>query len=111
MPDTFSPTGDLRFLRRADAAAYVTDRYFPCSRQSLAKFAVKGGGPLYRKAGRVPIYKISMRGRSHASGRRGLQARSSLKTGADPASCGASVGIKGALEGPLYRRLSARPQV
>jgi hypothetical protein len=57
MPDTFSPTGDLRFLRRADAAAYVTDRYFPCSRQSLAKFAVKGGGPLYRKAGRVPIYK------------------------------------------------------
>ena len=32
-----------RFLRRADAAAYVTDRYgFPCSRQWLAKVAVVG---------------------------------------------------------------------
>jgi hypothetical protein len=46
-----------RFLRRADAAAYVTDRYgFPCSRQWLAKLAVVGGGPVFRKAGRYPIY-------------------------------------------------------
>jgi hypothetical protein len=47
-----------RFLRRADAAAYVTDRYgFPCSRQWLAKLAVVGGGPVFRKAGRYPIYQ------------------------------------------------------
>jgi hypothetical protein len=47
-----------RFLRRADAAAYLTANYgFPCSRQWLAKLAVIGGGPVYRKAGRVPIYK------------------------------------------------------
>ncbi len=46
------------FLRRADAAAYVTTRYgFPCSRQWLAKLAVTGGGPTFRKAGRYPIYK------------------------------------------------------
>ncbi len=47
-----------RFLRRVEAANYVTDRYgFPCSRQWLAKLAVVGGGPLFRKAGRYPIYQ------------------------------------------------------
>ena len=46
-----------RYLRRTDAAAYVADRYgFPCSRQWLAKLAVVGGGPVFRKAGRYPIY-------------------------------------------------------
>ncbi len=46
-----------RYLRRADAAAYVTSRFgFSCSRQWLAKLAVTGGGPIYRKAGRTPIY-------------------------------------------------------
>ena len=45
------------FLRRNQAAAYVQSKYgFPCSRQWLAKLAVTGGGPLYRKAGRTPIY-------------------------------------------------------
>ncbi len=46
-----------RFLRRADAALYVSQTYgFPCSRQWLAKLAVIGGGPTFRKAGRTPIY-------------------------------------------------------
>ena len=46
-----------RFLRRAQAATYVEATYgFPCSRQWLAKLAVIGGGPVYRKAGRTPIY-------------------------------------------------------
>lgn len=46
-----------RYLRRPDAAAYVRDTYgFPCSRQWLAKLAVIGGGPVFRKAGRVPLY-------------------------------------------------------
>jgi hypothetical protein len=46
-----------RFLRRADAAMYVAQRYgFPCSRQWLAKLAVVGGGPSFRKAGRYPVY-------------------------------------------------------
>jgi hypothetical protein len=57
--DSAAPANrDERFLRRADAAAYVTDRYgFPCSRQWLAKLAVVGGGPVFRKAGRYPIYQ------------------------------------------------------
>ena len=47
----------VRFLRRSDAAQYVQVTYgFPCSRQWLAKLAVIGGGPVYRKAGRTPIY-------------------------------------------------------
>jgi hypothetical protein len=45
------------FLRRADAAAYIRNKYgFPCSKQWLAKLAVIGGGPKFRKAGRFPIY-------------------------------------------------------
>jgi hypothetical protein len=57
MVQTLSPSGGKRYLRRADAAAYVTDHYgFPCSRQWLAKLAVLGGGPVFRKAGRYPIY-------------------------------------------------------
>src|SRR5438094_212039 len=59
--------GDLKsagygrhFLRRSDAAAYITERYgFPCSRQWLAKLAVIGGGPVFRKAGRYPVYEPS----------------------------------------------------
>ena len=52
--DSAHGRGD-RYLRRTDAAAYVTDRYaFPCSRQWLAKLAVVGGGPVFRKAGRYP---------------------------------------------------------
>lgn len=46
-----------RFVGRADAAKYIRGRYgFPCSAQWLAKLAVIGGGPPYRKAGRHPIY-------------------------------------------------------
>jgi hypothetical protein len=48
------------FLRRAQAAEYITGRYgFPCSRQWLAKLAVIGGGPVFRKAGRYPVYEPS----------------------------------------------------
>jgi hypothetical protein len=46
-----------RYMRRADAAEYIQSTYgFPCSRQWLAKLAVIGGGPVYRKAGRTPLY-------------------------------------------------------
>lgn len=58
MPEISSAADDRHFLRRADAAAYVNKTYgFPCSRQWLAKLAVIGGGPIFRKAGRYPIYK------------------------------------------------------
>ena len=40
--------------------SYVNKTYgFPCSRQWLAKLAVIGGGPVFRKAGRFPLYKPS----------------------------------------------------
>ena len=45
-------------LRRADAAQYVRDRWgVPCSKQTLAKYATVGGGPVFRKAGRFPLYE------------------------------------------------------
>jgi hypothetical protein len=46
----------FHYRRRVDAAAYVTERYFPCSPKTLAKLAVTGGGPVFRKAGRIPVY-------------------------------------------------------
>lgn len=49
-----------RYLRRREAALYIQTTFgFPCSRQWLAKLAVIGGGPIYRKAGRTPIYAPS----------------------------------------------------
>ena len=46
-----------RFLRRGDAAEYVRANWgVPCSRSWLAKLAVVGGGPTFRKSGRAPIY-------------------------------------------------------
>ena len=46
-----------RYFRRADAAHYVVENWgVPCSKAWLAKLAVVGGGPTFRKAGRAPIY-------------------------------------------------------
>jgi hypothetical protein len=45
-----------RDMTRAEAAQYITDRWFPCSPKTLAKLAVVGGGPAFRKVGRVPLY-------------------------------------------------------
>jgi hypothetical protein len=49
------PTSPL--LRRDSAAAYLTDKWgIPTSPRTLAKQACVGGGPPFRKAGRVPLY-------------------------------------------------------
>jgi len=46
-----------KFLRRAAAALYVRETWgIPCSAKWLAKLAVTGGGPIFRKAGRFPVY-------------------------------------------------------
>ena len=46
-----------RYLRRSAAAQYVREGWgLPCSARWLAKLAVVGGGPVYRKAGRFPVY-------------------------------------------------------
>ena len=45
------------YLRRSAAAEYVRKTWgLPCSTRWLAKLAVVGGGPIYRKAGRFPLY-------------------------------------------------------
>lgn len=46
-----------RLERRTDAAVYITDTFgIPCSPNTLAKLATVGGGPRFRKAGRIPLY-------------------------------------------------------
>jgi hypothetical protein len=45
------------YLRRDKAARHIREHWgLPCSPRWLAKLAVTGGGPIYRKAGRTPIY-------------------------------------------------------
>jgi hypothetical protein len=45
------------YLRRDKAAQHVRETWgLPCSTRWLAKLAVAGGGPIFRKAGRTPIY-------------------------------------------------------
>jgi hypothetical protein len=48
-----------RYRTRVEAAQYITDNWFPCSPKTLAKLAVIGGGPSFRKAGRTPLYTDS----------------------------------------------------
>jgi hypothetical protein len=50
-------TKQERLLRRAEAARYLTEIWrIPCSVGTLAKLAVMGSGPEFRKAGRTPLY-------------------------------------------------------
>jgi hypothetical protein len=48
------------YLRRRAAAEYLREkRGIPCSEKTLAKLACIGGGPLYRRFGRIPLYLIA----------------------------------------------------
>jgi len=48
------------YLHRDQAAQYIRDVWgIPCSPTWLAKLAVVGGGPVFRKAGRFPIYSAA----------------------------------------------------
>lgn len=47
-------------LRRVKAAQYVRESWgIPCEARTLAKLFTVGGGPLARKAGRIPLYEKS----------------------------------------------------
>ena len=47
-----------RYLRRIAAVRYVQERWgLPCQPTWLAKLAVVGGGPVFRKCGRFPVYE------------------------------------------------------
>lgn len=46
-----------KFLRRKPAAEYLREHWgLPRTAGTLAKLAVIGGGPTFRKAGRIPLY-------------------------------------------------------
>jgi hypothetical protein len=49
-----------RFLRRKDASAYLRKTYgLERAPSTLAKLAVIGGGPVFRRINRIPLYSIS----------------------------------------------------
>jgi len=49
-----------RFLRRAEASEYIKSTWgIPCAVRTLAKLAVIGGGPLFHRSGRLPLYTQS----------------------------------------------------
>lgn len=45
-----------RFLRRKAAGFYLTEKYGFGAARTLAKLAVVGGGPAFRKIGRLVVY-------------------------------------------------------
>lgn len=45
------------YLRRAEAAQYLQERYGAYTIQSLAVLACHGGGPVFLKMGKFPLYK------------------------------------------------------
>ena len=49
----------IRRLRRVDASVYLWDNWgISRTPKTLAKLAVVGGGPAFRKDGRFPLYEI-----------------------------------------------------
>lgn len=44
------------YLRRNQAADYLQERYGFGTTETLAKLACVGGGPRFRKLGRLPVY-------------------------------------------------------
>lgn len=58
MPDDSMPLAST-LLRRVDAAHYVSKTWgMPLSPATLAKLAVVGGGPPFRKAGKFVLYSM-----------------------------------------------------
>lgn len=51
---------DPKYMRRDQAAEYVKETWSqPCSRSLLAQLAMSGQGPVFRLAGRFPVYTES----------------------------------------------------
>ena len=48
-----------RFLDRAEAAQYLTERGLRVSKNTLQKWVTVGGGPLYRRFGHRAVYLAS----------------------------------------------------
>jgi hypothetical protein len=50
---------ELQFMRAPAAAEYLRSRYGFGAYRSLAKMRTEGGGPLFRKLGRIVVYEPS----------------------------------------------------
>lgn len=47
------------YLRRRAASEYLRGHWgIPCSEKTLAKLACIGGGPVFCRCGRIPLYTI-----------------------------------------------------
>lgn len=46
----------VKYLTRAEAAMYVSDRGIPLTKGTLSVMATRGGGPVYRVFGRHSLY-------------------------------------------------------
>jgi hypothetical protein len=51
------PTDLETLLIRAAAARALTEAGYPVARATLATLASRGGGPPYRRFGRIPLYR------------------------------------------------------
>jgi hypothetical protein len=51
------PTKANTLLRRAATAEALTEAGYPTSPATLATMAVRGGGPVHRLYGRIPLYR------------------------------------------------------
>lgn len=49
---------ESKYLRRNEASDYLTAKHFKCATTTLAKLAVLGGGPVFQKYGRFPVYTV-----------------------------------------------------
>ena len=48
---------DIRYKTRAEAAAYLTEeKGLKTSKNTLQKWVTTGGGPLYRRFGKLAVY-------------------------------------------------------
>jgi hypothetical protein len=49
-----------RRVRRNEAASHLQETHgIPCAPKTLAKLACIGGGPVFQKYGRLPLYRLS----------------------------------------------------
>lgn len=55
-PGQLSPRA---LMNRAECAKLLSEAGFPTSRHTLASLASRGGGPPYRKYGRIVVYRWS----------------------------------------------------
>jgi hypothetical protein len=71
------------YLRRRAAAEYLREHWgIPCSEKTLAKLACVGGGPLYHRFGRIPLYTTAYLD-EYAESKVGGPVRSTSEYGAD----------------------------